>query len=46
MTLAALHIMKALKVYTCHYLNVCVLQTAYFNYRQHYGEAEEKTVHE
>ena len=31
-------------------LNVWVLQTAYFNYyRQHYGEAEEKTalhVHE
>ena len=27
-------------------LNVWVLQTAYFNYRQRYGEAVEKTVHE
>ena len=27
-------------------LDVWVLQTAYFNYRQHYGVAEEKAVHE
>ena len=27
-------------------LNVWVLQTAYFNYRQRYSEAVEKTVHE
>ena len=27
-------------------LDVWVLQTAYFNYRQHYGVAEEKVVHE
>ena len=27
-------------------LNVWVLQIAYFNYRQHYGEKEEKTGHE
>ena len=27
-------------------LNVWVPQTAYFNYRQQYGEAVEKTVHE
>ena len=27
-------------------LNVWVLQTAYFNYRQRYGVAEEKAIHE
>ena len=27
-------------------LDVWVLQTTYFNYRQHYGVAEEKAVHE
>ena len=27
-------------------LDVWVLQTAYFNYQQHYGVAEEKAVHE
>ena len=27
-------------------LDVWVLQTAYFNYWQHYGVAEEKAVHE
>ena len=27
-------------------LDVWMLQTAYFNYRQHYGVAEEKAVHE
>ena len=26
-------------------LNVWVLQTAYFNYRQRYGVAEEKAIH-
>ena len=27
-------------------LNVWVLQAAYFNYRYHYGGAEEKDIHE
>ena len=27
-------------------LDVWVLQAAYFNYRQHYGDAEERAIHE